>query len=130
MKMLHRAKGPAAISLVTDASAGAGLPEGSAFELGGKKCVVENGVCQLTDRSALAGSAATMIELVRVMVKQAGVPLHEAVAMASRNPAREAGLEQKGEIAVGKDADLVVLSPELKVEQVFIAGALSFRAQR
>ena len=45
MKMLYRAKGPQEICLVTDATAGAGLPDGSQFALFGKDCIVENGVC-------------------------------------------------------------------------------------
>jgi len=49
------------------------------------------------------------------MIRNAEVPLPDAIAMASRNPARETGLSDKGEIAIGKDADLVVLSPELEV---------------
>ena len=60
MKMLYRAKGAHGICLVTDSTAGAGLPDGSQFALFGKDCVVENGVCLLADRSALAGSAARM----------------------------------------------------------------------
>ncbi len=63
-----------------------------------------------------------MIQLVRTMVNRVGVPLAEAVAMASRNPARAIGLHGKGEIAVGHDADLLVLSPELEVQQVYLRG--------
>ena len=122
MKLLYRAKGAQKILLVTDATAGAGMPDGTPFELGGRECVVENGVCLLADRSALAGSAATMIELVRTMVNKVEVPPHEAIAMASRNPAREIRLSGKGEIAVGIDADLVVLTPELTVEEVYVDG--------
>src|SRR5207237_8667578 len=68
MKMLYRAKGARGICLVTDATAGAGLPDGSKFSLYGKKCIADAGVCFLEDRSALAGSAARMIDLVRTMV--------------------------------------------------------------
>jgi N-acetylglucosamine-6-phosphate deacetylase len=125
MKLLYRAKGAGKILLVTDATAGAGLAEGASFELGGRKCVVQRGACLLADKSALAGSAATMIELVRTMVREVGVPLHEAVAMASRNPAREIGLTGRGEIAVGNHADLLVLSPDLEVEQVYLLGIRS-----
>src|SRR6266513_1403467 len=92
MKMLYRAKGSQGICLVTDAIAGAGLPEGSQFALFGKDCIVENGVCLLADYSALAGSAARMIELVRVMVREVNVPLNESIAMATENPARAIGL--------------------------------------
>ena len=123
MKMVYQAKGASGISLVTDATSGAGLPNGTPFELGGRKCVVKNGVGLLADESALAGSVASMIDLVRTMVRDVGIPLSEAVAMASRNPARQIGLEGKGEIAIGNDADLVVFSPEFEVKQTFVAGA-------
>src|SRR6058998_4397429 len=122
MKMLYHAKGPGGICLVTDASAGAGLPNGSHFSLFGKDCIVEDGVCLLADRSALAGSASRMIDLVRTMVQKVDVPLHEAVAMATRNPARASCLEKKGQLTVGADADFVVLSPELEVLRVSVGG--------
>ena len=122
MKMLYRAKGAKGICLVTDATAGAGLPEGSQFTLFGKDCIVENGVCLLADRSALAGSAARMIDLVRMMVREVNVPLNEAIAMATENPARAIGLETKGHLIVGADADLVVLSSQLDVVRTYHRG--------
>jgi N-acetylglucosamine-6-phosphate deacetylase len=120
--MLYRAKGPRGICLVTDATAGAGLPDKSQFSLFGRDCVVEDGVCLLADRSALAGSASRMIDLVRTMVMEVNVPLHEAVMMATENPARAIGLEAKGSLKVDADADLVVLSPELEVLRTFSGG--------
>jgi N-acetylglucosamine-6-phosphate deacetylase len=122
MKMLYRAKGAPGICLVTDATAGAGLPDGSQFSLFGNECVVEDGVCLLADHSALAGSAARMVDLVRALVKDVEVPLHEAIAMATENPARAIGLEKKGRLTVGADADLVVLSQKLEILRTF-AGA-------
>jgi N-acetylglucosamine-6-phosphate deacetylase len=130
MKMLYRAKGAAGICLVTDATAGAGLPDGSRFSLFGYECVVEGGVCLLADHSALAGSASRMIDLVRTMVRDAGVPLHEAITMATENPARAIGLETKGRLAVGADADFVVISPELEVLRTFVGGDEIFSLQR
>jgi len=122
MKMLYRAKGPGGICLVTDATAGAGLPNGSQFSLFGRDCVVEDGVCLLADRSALAGGASRMIDLVRTMIMKVNVPLHEAVMMATENPARAIGLESKGRLDVGADADLVVLSRELEVVRTLTGG--------
>jgi N-acetylglucosamine-6-phosphate deacetylase len=122
IKVLYRGKGPGGICLVTDATAGAGLPDGSRFSLFGNDCIVENSVCLLADRSALAGSASRMIDLVRTMVQTIDVSLHEAVAMATQNPALAIGLETKGQLTVGADADLVVLSPDLRVLQTFAAG--------
>jgi N-acetylglucosamine-6-phosphate deacetylase len=130
MKMLYRAKGAKGICLVTDATAGAGLPEGSQFELYGNQCVVEGGVCLLADRSALAGSAARMIDLVRRLVQDVDLPLHEVVAMATENPARAIGLESKGALRTGADADLVILLPELQVRRTFVGGQEIFSLDR
>jgi N-acetylglucosamine-6-phosphate deacetylase len=129
MKMLYRAKGVDGICLVTDATAGAGLPNESRFSLGGRDCLVRDHVCLLADGSALAGSASRMIDLLRTMVNEVGVPLHEAVQMATQNPARAIGLEKtKGIFARGADADLVVVSPELSVVETFLRGARTFKA--
>jgi N-acetylglucosamine-6-phosphate deacetylase len=122
MKMLYRAKGAQEICLVTDATAGAGLPNGSRFALFGKDCIVENRVCLLADHSALAGSAARMIDLVRMMVREVNVPLNEAIAMATENPARAIGIETKGRLIVGADADLAVISPQLDAMRTYRCG--------
>jgi N-acetylglucosamine-6-phosphate deacetylase len=127
MKMLYQAKGFSRICLVTDATAGAGLTEGSRFSLYGNDCIVEGGVCLLADRSALAGTAARMIDLVRTMVREVGVPLHEAIAIATQTPARAIGLKNKGELAARFDADLVILSPELEVRKTFCRQQEAFR---
>jgi N-acetylglucosamine-6-phosphate deacetylase len=130
MKMLYQAKGARGICLVTDATAGAGLPEGSKFSLYKTHCLVEGGVCLLADRSALAGSASRMIDLVRTMVTKVNVPLHEAVAMATDTPAHTIGLSTKGQFKIGGDADFVVLSPELEVLRTFIAGEEVYEVER
>ena len=122
MKMLYRAKGPRGICLVTDATAGAGLPDGSRFSLSGTKCITEAGVCLVADRSALAGSASRMIDLVRTMVTKVGVSLPEAIVMATDTPAFAIGLNNKGQFKIGGEADLVVISPELEVLRTYLAG--------
>ena len=126
MKLVYCAKGVGGIALVSDATAGAGLAEETTFQLAGKKCIVKNGACFLAEKGTLAGSASRLIDLVRAMIRNAEVPLPDAIAMASLNPAREAGLSDKGEIAVGKDADLVVLSPELEVMRTYVNGVEIF----
>ncbi len=130
MKMLYHAKGARGICLVTDATAGAGLPDGSRFSLFGRDCVVENGACLLADRSALAGSASRMIDLVRMLVHAAEVPLHEVLAMATENPARAIGVETKGRLTVGADADFVVLSQQLDVLRTFSGGEEIFSLEK
>ncbi len=127
MKMLYQAKGARGTCLVTDATAGAGLKDGSKFSLYGTKCIVKRGVCLLADESALAGSTSRMIDLVRTMVTKVGVPLHEAISMATDTPAFVIGLTSKGQFKIGGDADLVVISPELEVNRTFLGGKEIFR---
>jgi N-acetylglucosamine-6-phosphate deacetylase len=122
MRMLVQAKGVDRISLVTDATAGAGLVEGTSFRLGEIDCVVRDDVGLTADGTALAGSTATMIRLVKNMVELAGVPLVDAVRMASANPARMLNLEKRGTLQPGNDADFVALSPQLTVLQTWVAG--------
>jgi len=122
VKMLYQAKGAAGICLVTDAIAGAGLPNESRFSLFGNDCVVRDGACWLADGSALAGSSSRMIDLVRWMVTELGLPLYEVVRMATETPARAMAWKNKGVLAEGMDADLVVLSPELEVLQTYYSS--------
>jgi N-acetylglucosamine-6-phosphate deacetylase len=63
-----------------------------------------------------------MIDLVRTMVRDVDVPLHDAITMAAGNPARAIGLETKGRLAVGADADFAVLSSDLEVVRTFAGG--------
>ena len=121
-RMLYRAKGSAGICLVTDAVAGAGLPNETHFSLFGTDCVVRDGACWLADGSALAGGAARMIDLVKWMVVGLGLPLTEVVRMATETPARAMGWTTKGRLEAGLDADLVVLSPDLNVLRTLCAG--------
>jgi N-acetylglucosamine-6-phosphate deacetylase len=130
MKMLYHAKGPGGICLVTDATSGAGLPDGSRFSLFGNECVVEGGVCLLAHRSALAGSASRMIDLVKTAVDIVEIPLQEAIGMATENPATAIGLETKGRLAVEADADFVVLSPGLDVLRTFCGGEEVFSSEK
>jgi N-acetylglucosamine-6-phosphate deacetylase len=124
MRMLYRAKGAGGICLVTDATAGAGLPNDARFQLGGAECIVRDGACWVADGSALAGSAARMIDLVRQMVQKVGAPIQEAVRMATESPARAMGWKIKGALEVGRDADFVVLSPDLELIRTFLDGKI------
>jgi N-acetylglucosamine-6-phosphate deacetylase len=125
LRLAWLAKGWDSVALVSDATAGAGLPEGSVFELGGLPCRIEQRSAWTGEGAErrLAGSTIGMIDGVRVMVEQAGVPLEEGVAMASLAPARALGLEEeRGSLAVGKRADLLRFSSDWQVEGVWSAG--------
>ena len=114
------------ISLVTDSMRGAGMPEGPSI-LGsrshGMPVMISGGIANMMDHSGFAGSVATTDRLVRTMVQKAGLPLHEAVNMASLHPARLIHKDDEiGSIAVGKRADLVLLDEKLLTRRVFVDG--------
>ncbi|MFL6351127.1 MAG: N-acetylglucosamine-6-phosphate deacetylase [Bryobacteraceae bacterium] len=123
MKLAVRSKGPAKLALISDALAGTGLPVGSTFMLGSLPCRVAQGFCELADGSALAGSATTLIDQVRIMHQVVDVPLADAVRMATRTPASLLGLDHRyGSIARGCAADFVQFDTDLRVQSVWVAG--------
>lgn len=128
LKLIYKVKGPNRICLVTDSMRGAGMPEGE-YVLGniktGQKVIVEDGVAKMPSRDAFAGSVATADRLVRNMINLADVPLQEAVKMMTYNPAKVMGIDnKKGNIAVGKDADIIVFGENIDVKLVMIGGKI------
>jgi len=127
MRLAVRAKGVDKVCLVTDASAGAGLPEGAEFRMGETDRVVREGVGMLADGSAMAGSVSTMIVLVKNMVELVGISLVDAVRMASLNPARALGVSgHKGSLEPHKDGDVVIFSPVFEVQKTLVAGRVEY----
>ena len=120
-RLLWRAKGAAGTVLITDAIAAAGAPDG-AFVLGDTPIDVRGGRVETPD-GRLAGSTLTMDAAVRNACAW-GLPLPDALAMASTTPARVLGLgARKGTLAPGRDADLAVLDAELRpVRTRMLAG--------
>ena len=118
--MIVKVKGTDRVALITDSLeiADTDIKEGV---MSGTEFIVEDGVCKLKDRSAFAGSVATADRLVRVMVKDCGYDVPLAVKMITQIPAKILGIN-KGEIAVGKDADIVVFDDDINIEKVFVAG--------
>lgn len=126
LRMLYRAKGADGITLITDASSGCGLPEGSEFEIAGSMCRVSDGRALTADGQTLAGSTLTMWEAVRGMIALTDAPLHEAVRMASLNPARALGLEhERGCLAIGTRADYLVFDASLNLLATVIEGNIA-----
>ena len=108
MKLAYKAVGPERLCLVSDATSGAGLPEGARYRMGGMEYEVHDGVGMMFDRSAFAGSTTLLGQMVPILVQVVGVPVAEAVRMASLNPACVIGVDdRKGSLEPGKDADLV-----------------------
>ena len=120
LRLVHKIKGTERICLVTDAMA---CTDGDTDKVFDERVIIEDGVCKLADRSALAGSIATMDRLIRTMVQKAEIPLAEAVRMTSETPARIMGIyDRKGSLAVGKDADIVMMDDSLTIRGVWSMG--------
>jgi N-acetylglucosamine-6-phosphate deacetylase len=120
LRLAHRARGSEGLILVTDAMQAAGMAPGD-YELGGRKVRLEDGAVRLAD-GTLAGSALTMDEAVRNAVRFLGVSLSQAVRMAAETPAAALSLDGKGRIAVGCDADFVLLDAKGTVLETIVAG--------
>jgi N-acetylglucosamine-6-phosphate deacetylase len=125
LQLIVKGIGVSRMALVTDAMRAAACVDGE-YTLGslrnGRRVIAEGGVAKLPDRSAFAGSVATADTLVRVMRKQAGVSVEDAVRMVTANPARMMNIPEKGRIAVGMDADLVLFDDEINISTVIAGG--------
>jgi N-acetylglucosamine-6-phosphate deacetylase len=119
VKLFAEAKGPENTVLITDAISATGMPEGR-YRLGSLEVDVRDGKCMTGGR--LAGSILTMDRAVRNLAKFAEWELPQAVAAASRNPARAARIPNKGNIAAGADADFIVLNAAGEVLRTFVGG--------
>ncbi len=120
IKLIARAKGPDRVMVITDAMCAAGCPDGI-YSLGGLRVNVANGKATLADVpydpkavvSNVAGSVALFCDCFRRFVRVTGWPLEEAVKAAGYNQCRSLGIMDRGEIAPGQVADLVLLDEDL-----------------
>jgi N-acetylglucosamine-6-phosphate deacetylase len=119
IKLFARAKGLDQTVLITDAIAATGMPDGR-YRLGSFEVDVKDGKC--TRDGKLAGSVLTMDRAVRNLARFAEWDLPQAVAAATRNPARVARCTYKGVLNAGADADFVVLDAQGNVRRTFIGG--------
>ena len=126
LKFIYKCKGADRICLVTDASRACGFPEGAVSKIGslkrGTDIIVEDGVAKLPDRTAFGGSVATFDRLVRTMKDAIGDDPVALAKMASATPARVMGFDDRGEISVGKRADLVITDKKYITRRVIFNG--------
>jgi len=121
IKLLLKLKGIEKTALITDAIRAAGLPDGS-YELGGQKVRVSAGEARLAD-GALAGSTLTLNRAVAYMVREVGVAIEEAVAMASLSPAVVLGLAGLyGRLESGMKGNVTVMDRDFNVVATFVEG--------
>ena len=127
LKYIYKFKGADRICLITDAIRAAGLPNGATTtgvsKVNNALVIVEDDVGKVADRSCFAGSTATTDRLYRTMAEAIGRDLVALSKMASLTPAKLIGFDDRGEIEVGKRADLVILNEDLCVQAVIHKGA-------
>lgn len=120
LRILAKQKGLDNIILVTDSMMAAGIGDGE-YSLGGQKAVVKSGVARLND-GTLAGSTLTMNIAVKNMVSYLGITIPQAVTMATENPSRLLGLKNRGRIAKGFLADIIIFDDNIKIWRILKSG--------
>ncbi len=123
MKLALRAKRHERFMLVSDAMPTVGAPV-KTFELNGRS-ITADGNKLVDDEGRLAGADLDMASAVRNAVSMLGLPLVDAIRMASANPADFLALRDVGRIAPGQRANLVLLDDELQVRDTWIDGVAS-----
>ena len=125
LQMVYKIKGPDRTALITDAMRAAGAANGTKSIIGslenGMEVYIERDVAWVPGGQAFAGSIATTDRLVRTMLA-AGIPLVDAVKMASETPAKLQGCNSKGTLDSGKDADIVIFNENVEMQHVFVKG--------
>lgn len=109
------------IILISDSMRATGLEDGE-YTLGGQPVKVRGNLATLHD-GTIAGSATNLMDCLRFVVREVGIPLETAVMCATANPAREIGIfDEVGSITAGKRADFILLNQNLEIVRVYIDG--------
>jgi N-acetylglucosamine-6-phosphate deacetylase len=129
MKLAYKCIGPDRLCAVSDATNGAGLPEGAHFVMGQMSYDILDGVAMLPDRTAFAGSSTLLNQMLPILTDVVGIPLPEAMRMVSLNPARVIGLaDRKGSLEAGKDADITIYEDDFTAWRTMIGGQWAYAA--
>ena len=137
IKLIAKAKGPDRLMVITDAMCAAGCPDGL-YTLGGLRVNVSNGKATLADVpydpkaivSNVAGSVALFCDCFRRFVRVTGWPLEEAIKAAGYNQCRSLGIADRGEIAPGQIADLVLVDNEFVPQMTIVGGEVRYDTER
>jgi len=124
VRLIYRAKGPEGCYFCTDSMEAAGMPDGL-YHLGSESVSVKNSVAW--KENSLAGSTLTMDRGLRNLVNTVGIPLDHALRMATLNPADVLNHSDIGRIAVGANADFVLLDSGLNVAATYVRGVCEYK---
>jgi N-acetylglucosamine-6-phosphate deacetylase len=123
MKLAYRCVGSNRLCAISDATSGAGLPEGTRIRMGEMEYKVSDGVGMMLDHSSFAGSTTLVNQMIPILTNVVGIPLPEAIKMLTLTPARVIGVDdRKGSLASGKDADLAIFDDDYAAWRTMIGG--------
>jgi len=126
MELLLKLKGASGIILITDSIRAGGMHEGE-YEFADQKIFMKDQKAFLPD-DTLAGSTLTLNKAIKNLVETANAKLTDAVRMASVNGAKVLNIEnRKGILAVGKDADMVVMNDLYEVVMTVLGGKIVYQ---
>jgi N-acetylglucosamine-6-phosphate deacetylase len=115
------------VILITDSNIGAGLPAGTYDTPWGYPIKVSpTDAARHATKGFLAGSALTMDRGMANLLQWLQLPPEQVWAMGSLNPARLLGLDRKGRLAPGADADLVLWDDDLRPAQTWLGGVCTY----
>jgi N-acetylglucosamine-6-phosphate deacetylase len=125
LKLAFEILGPERVVLITDGMQAMGLPDGQ-YVYNGIEYQSKEGAARYKD-GTLIGTALGLSELVKRFIGFTDCSLDVSVKMVTENPAKVLGLEdQKGSIAVGKDADLILMDNDLSVYTTIVGGKIVY----
>lgn len=137
IKLIYKCKGADKMCIVSDSLRAGGMPENDTlYTLGrledenAQKFIVYDGVARLPDKSRMAGSIQPLSKMVKNLVFDAGIPLADAIKMASFTPAKIIGVHNTiGSLDIGKRADVVLLDDQLNVKMTIKEGKVIYDAE-
>ena len=114
------------VILITDSMEAGGLEDGT-YSLGGQAVIVKDGAARL-ESGSLAGSVSSLNNMVRNFYENTNLKINEAVHLASLNPARSLGIDdRKGGLDIGKDADISIFDENLNCHMTISSGEIIFK---
>jgi N-acetylglucosamine-6-phosphate deacetylase len=128
LQLIYQNVGSERLILITDAMRAKCLQAGT-YDLGGQNVFVD-GIRAVLEDGTLAGSILKLGNGVKQMLKLDGVSFKDVIAMASMNPAKQLGVfDQKGSIAVGKDADLLLVDNQFTIKYTLCRGTIAYEGE-
>jgi N-acetylglucosamine-6-phosphate deacetylase len=128
MRVLVKLLGPDRTIIVTDAQAGAGIPD-AVFEFAGQTVYAMCGAARFKD-GTLAGSILTLDKGLHNVLELTGVNLQEAITMMTLNPAQSIHVDsRKGLLKTGYDADLLLFDSSLTLQATICRGRIIYATE-